>query len=72
MATYQELIKNSKNDEVLAQAFLSMKKYAQTHSGALLQELATSQKENKTVKHHLAQWDREKKPTANTVKKCWL
>ncbi|MDD7983980.1 c-type cytochrome [Lentisphaera marina] len=60
LAVYKDLFKSSKSSTVLSQAFLSTKKYAQHHLNPELQKMMLSHKEDIELKHHFAQWDREK------------
>jgi glucose/arabinose dehydrogenase/mono/diheme cytochrome c family protein len=60
LAAYKDIFQNSKSSPVLSQAFLSTKKYAQHNLGPDIQKLQASHKEDSELKHHFAQWEREK------------
>ena len=60
IAAYKDILQNSQSSPVLNQAFLSIKKYGQHHLSADFTKFTLAQKDHPEIKHHIAQWDREK------------
>ena len=60
LAAYEEIFITCTSEKILTQAFLSMKKFGQTHSADFLKKFMLKYQSHPMLKYHFDQWEREK------------